>query len=241
MCGAGGAVLGLSGGVDSALVFRLACASGIKVHALIMPEDGVSSDDDTADAISLAEEAGAGYSVIKINRIVEAFDSVFPWGDFEPGRKIPALGNAKARIRMTCNYLAANTSGMLVLGTGNRTEILLGYATKYGDGGVDIQPIGSLYKTQVQSLARIAGVPEGIINKVPTAGLWRGQTDEGELGAAYADMDRVLFSLVEEEKSVEETAAELMLDVSLVSRLYGRVKANEHKRRLPPVIDLFDE
>jgi len=93
----------------------------------------------------------------------------------------------------------------------------------------------------VQSLARIAGVPEGIINKVPTAGLWRGQTDEGELGAAYADMDRVLFSLVEEEKSVEETAAELMLDVSLVSRLYGRVKANEHKRRLPPVIDLFDE
>jgi NAD+ synthase len=239
-CGASGAVLGVSGGIDSALVCKLACGSGIKVHAMIMPEDSVSPEGDVKDAIGLAKECGASYSLIKINKAIDAFNSTFPWNDYDPGRRTLALGNAKARVRMIYNYLAANCGNMIVLGTGNRTEILLGYATKYGDGGVDMQPIGALYKTQVRQVASFLGVPQKIIDKAPTAGLWKGQTDEGELGASYADMDRILFSLVEKRKSVRETAKQLQADESLVKRLNERMISNEHKRALPPVVRLFD-
>lgn len=238
--GASGAVIGLSGGVDSSLVFRLACGSGIKVHAMIMPEGSMSPGGDVRDAISLADEANADYSLIDIGRAVDVFDSSFPWITWDKSRHRPALGNVKARVRMVYNYLAANCGDMIVLGTGNRTEILLGYATKYGDGGVDLQPIGSLYKSQVRQLAAYVGVPRKIIDKVPTAGLWAGQTDEGELGASYADMDRVLFSLVEEKKGVRQTACELGLDESLVGGLNGRMLKNAHKRCVPPVPGLFD-
>jgi len=239
-CGASGAVLGLSGGIDSALVCKLACGSGIKVHAMIMPEDSISAEGDVADAINLAEECGASCSVIKINNAIDALDSSFPWRDYDPNKRTPALGNAKARVRMIYNYMAANCGNMLVLGTGNRTEILLGYATKYGDAGVDIQPIGALYKTQVRQMASIAGVPQKIIDKVPTAGLWMGQTDEGELGAKYEVMDRILFSLVEENRSVSETAESVCADESLVMRLRERMIKNGHKRALPPIVKLFD-
>ena len=239
-CQASGAILGLSGGIDSALVCKLACGSGIKVHAMIMPEDSVSMQGDVQDAIALAKECGASYSVIKINNAIEAFDSSFPWKDYEPGKRTLALGNAKARVRMIYNYMAANCGNRLVLGTGNRTEILLGYATKYGDGGVDIQPIGALYKTQVRMMASLAGVPQRIIDKVPTAGLWIGQTDEGELGAKYEVMDRILFSLVEENRSVPETAKQVSEDEALVMRLRDRMIRNEHKRALPQVVRLFD-
>lgn len=239
-CGATGAVLGLSGGIDSALVCKLACAGGVKVHAMIMPEDSVSYEGDVRDAIDLAKDCGASYSVIKINKAIDAFNSSFPWNDYDSTKRTLALGNAKARVRMIYNYLAANCGDRLVLGTGNRTEILLGYATKYGDGGVDMQPIGALYKTQVRQMAAYVGVPQKIIDKAPTAGLWMGQTDEGELGASYADMDRILFSLVEEKRSVPETARILAADESLVTRLRDRMIRNEHKRALPPVVGLFD-
>jgi len=239
-CGASGAILGLSGGIDSALVCKLACGSGIKVHAMIMPEDSVSMQGDVQDAIALAKDCGASYSVIKINKAIEAFDSTFPWPDYDSGKRTLALGNAKARVRMIYNYMAANCGNRIVLGTGNRTEILLGYATKYGDGGVDIQPIGALYKTQVRQMASLAGVPQRIIDKAPTAGLWTGQTDEGELGAKYEDMDRILFSLVEENRSVPETAKRVSADEALVMRLWDRMIRNEHKRALPPVVRLFD-
>ncbi|MFZ2456533.1 MAG: NAD+ synthase [Candidatus Altiarchaeia archaeon] len=238
--GASGAVLGLSGGIDSALVCKLACGSGIKVHALIMPEDSISSERDVLDAVDLAKDCGVSYSMIKINKAVNAFDSSFPWGDYEPSRRTPALGNAKARVRMTYNYLAANCGNLLVLGTGNRTEILLGYATKYGDAGVDMQPIGALYKTQVRQMAACVGVPQRIIDKAPTAGLWTGQTDEGELGAKYEDMDRVLFFLAEENRSVSDTAKQAAVDEALVVRLRERMIRNEHKRALPQVVGLFD-
>lgn len=237
-CGASGAVIGLSGGVDSSLVFRLACGSGIKVHAMIMPEDSTLASEDVNDAIGLAKEAKVRYSLIGIERAVEAFDSSFPWGTWDLSRRRLALGNAKARVRMVYNYLAANCGDMIVLGTGNRTEILLGYATKYGDGGVDMQPIGALYKSQVRQLAAYAGVPQKIIDKVPTAGLWKGQTDEGELGASYAEMDTVLFALVEEKKSIEEAAEIVCGNIGLVKKLNERMQRNEHKRCMPRVVDL---
>jgi NAD+ synthase len=238
--GACGAVLGLSGGIDSALVCKLACGSGIKVHAMIMPDDQITTEEDVQDAIDLAKDCGASYSVIKINNVIDAFDSSFPWKEYDPVKRIPALGNAKARVRMIYNYIAANCGNMLVLGTGNRTEILLGYATKYGDGGVDIQPIGALYKTQVRQMASLAGVPQRIIDKVPTAGLWTGQTDEGELGAKYEVMDRILFSLVEEKRSISETARHVCADESLVMRLQERMVRNGHKRAPAPIVGLFD-
>jgi NAD+ synthase len=239
-CGASGAVLGLSGGIDSALVCKLAASSGIKVHAMIMPEDSISAERDVEDATALAKETCASYSVIRINKAIDAFGSSFPWGDYDPSRRTLALGNAKARVRMIYNYMAANCGNYIVLGTGNRTEILLGYATKYGDGGVDMQPIGALYKTQVRQMASLVGVPQKIIDKVPTAGLWKGQTDEGELGASYDVMDRVLFSLAEENRSVPETAKQTGEQESLVRRLQERMTRNAHKRALPPVVGLFD-
>ncbi len=237
---ASGAVIGLSGGVDSSLVFRLACGSGIKLHAMIMPEYSMKAGDDVSDAICLAKDADVGYSLIEIGRAVAAFDSSFPWEVWDSSRRRLALGNVKARVRMVYNYMAANCGDMVVLGTGNRTEILLGYATKYGDGGVDMQPIGALYKSQVRQLASYVGVPKKIVDKVPTAGLWKGQTDEGELGASYADMDRILFSLIEEKKSVGQAAGELSVDESLVRRLADRMTKNMHKRCLPPVVGLSD-
>ena len=234
-----GVVLGLSGGVDSALVFKLAVDAGVDVRVLIMPEEGVSSEDDIKDAVGLAKSAGVKYSIIKLNPIISAVEKTFPWKDFPDENKRCAFGNSKARVRMIMNYLAANCGRRIVLGTGNRTEILLGYATKYGDGGVDIQPIGDLFKTQVRQLASYMGVPEKIVNKVPTAGLWVGQTDEGEIGASYDDMDRIYFSLVAEGLSADETARKVGVKKALVEKLIHRMESNRHKGAAPEVVKLF--
>lgn len=207
---------------------------------MIMPEEGISSPGDVADAIALAEGMQASYSLIKVNKAIDALDSSFPWKDFDIKKRLLTLGNAKARLRMIYNYMAANCGELIVLGTGNRTEILLGYATKHGDAGVDIQPIGALYKTQVRQLASFVGVPRAVIDKAPTAGLWKGQTDEGELGASYDVMDRVLFCLVEEGRSIKETSGLVEADETLVAALAERIRRNEHKRCPPPVVHLFD-
>jgi len=240
-CSCRGVVLGISGGVDSAVVLKLAHGAGVNVHALIMPEEGMTRERDVEDATSMARDLGIKYSVIKINPVLAALEKAFPWSDFPAEKKRLSLGNAKARIRMVLNYLAANLDARLVLGTGNRTEILLGYATKYGDCGVDMQPIGELYKTQVLQMAEYVGVPGRIIGKVPTAGLWKGQTDEGELGASYREMDMILHFLVDRKMTAVRTAKELSADEKLVKRLSMRIAANVHKRRAPPVTKLFDQ
>jgi len=236
-----GVVLGLSGGIDSALVLSLACRAEVDVHAMILPEESVSFECDVSDSKALAESLGVGYSVVRINRVLEAIEKDFPWNDFSNERKRVSLGNAKARLRMVYNYLAANLDQRLVLGTGNKTEILLGYATKYGDGGVDMLPIGDLYKTQVRQLAAYIRVPEDIIKKVPTAGLWKGQTDEGEIGVSYDVMDEVLFQLVDMGLTVQEAVKKTDKDPSIVKMLYDRMQANSHKRSTPPITWLFDQ
>jgi NAD+ synthase len=235
-----GVVLGLSGGVDSALVLKLAVDSGVDVLALIMPEEGITSQGDVDDAVSLAKSAGVKYSIIKLNPVISAIEKTFPWKDYPDENKRCAFGNSKARVRMIMNYLAANCGRRIVLGTGNRTEILLGYSTKYGDGGVDIQPIGGLFKTHVRQLAAHMSVPEKIVNKVPTAGLWVGQTDEGEVGASYDDMDKIYFSLVVEGLSVDKTAKNVGVDKSLVEKLVRRMESNRHKGAAPKNVKLFD-
>jgi NAD+ synthase len=234
-----GCILGLSGGIDSSLVLSLAASSGIDVHALIMPENGVSSEEDVRDAVDLARSLNVSCSTIRINPILDSIDKVFPWEEFRQNEKKTCFGNAKARVRMTLNYLAANMERRIVLGTGNKTEILLGYSTKYGDGGVDIQPVGDLYKSQIRQLARHVGVPERILAKVPSAGLWPGQTDEGEIGASYGDMDRILYFLVDEGLSIKETSKRMGATPAEVEKIRLMMKRNSHKREMPKVTKLF--
>jgi len=226
MCGANGVVLGLSGGVDSTTVAFLCVRSlgNDKVMGLIMPEEGVTKKEDVEDAIQVSEKLGINYKIIEIGDIVREFTE-----KLGKGSKI-AVANLKPRIRMIVNYYFANNLNRLVVGTGNKSELMIGYFTKYGDGGVDFLPIGDLYKTEVFELARYLGVPEKIINKKPSAGLWVGQTDEGEIGMSYVELDNLLKAIERGEKREGE-------DFKRVERM---VKESQHKRKMPPVASVRD-
>ena len=229
--GAKGAVLGLSGGIDSSTVAHLAVeALGAKhVHGLVMP--GVVSDDDNmSDAEWVAQDLGIPHDVVPIDGVVEAITSAYP--DASDDRV--AVGNARARTRAVLSYLVANHEDRLVLGTGNRSEALVGYYTKYGDGAVDCHPIGNCYKVQVRQLARDLGVPQDVVEKPPTAGLWEGQTDEAELGISYDVLDPILALCVDGPLSPEATARELDVDVETVEDVLERYHASSHKRSVPP-------
>lgn len=223
-----GVVLGLSGGIDSSLTLKLA-ADVVDVHALILPDEGITAKQDIKDAENLAKEFGVDYSIIPINNVFNSIKKTFPWKNFNSERLKISEANLKPRIRMIFNYLVANLDNRIVLGTSNKTEILLGYMTKYGDGAADIEPIGSLYKTQVIRLAHHIGLSSRIIKKTPTAGLWKGQTDESELGARYEDIDKILFCLVDKKFSINETAKKLKVNLNLVKNIYERMMKNQHK------------
>ena len=186
-----GVVVGISGGVDSALVATLCCrALGTsQVRGIFMPSD-VTPPVDATDVSILSDHLGMRVETIPIGKIIDQYRSL-------PGFiETPYLmGNLMARTRMTVLYYAANRDSSLVCGTSNRTEFLLGYCTKHGDNAADIQPIIHLLKTEVWALARFLGVPETIVNRAPSAGLWHGQTDEGELGLSYTDIDRAIRNL----------------------------------------------
>ncbi len=234
--GAKGGVVALSGGIDSSLVLKLAkIALGDNVLALIMPEKGISPEQDIRDAMNLVKKLNVRHRVIDINEAVRWFRSVFPDGDFPEWAQRLALANVKPRIRMIINYIHANLENKIVIGTSNKTELLLGYGTKYGDLAADIYPIGDLYKTQVWQLAEFLDIPTEIIQKAPSAGLWRGQTDEEELGHTYREIDSVLYALVEMELSVREAAEFLGISEDAVNDIYQRVIRNEHKRKIPTI------
>ncbi len=225
--GAEGVVLGLSGGVDSALVAML-CKLAIGedgVKALIMPTDD-SDPQDRDMALRFAEEIGIEYEILDISPAVDALKSMLKAED----RK--ALGNIKARVRMIVLFHAAATEGRLVMGTGNKSELLTGYFTKFGDGGSDFAPIGDLYKTQVWELSRKLGVPDYITERKPSAGLWSGQTDEDELGMDYGTLDRILHG-IEMLKTCEEISKETGLPLEQVRKVDGMVKQSVHKRKMP--------
>ena len=228
--GGAGLVIGLSGGVDSAVVARLAvdALGAPKVTGVLLPDRSYPPHllDETR---SFAATLGIDTETHPIDPVEGALRAEFPGID-DP----VAWGNAKARLRMIALYTVARARGQLVAGTGNKSEILLGYFTKYGDGGVDLLPIGDLYKTEVWQLAEGLGIPAAIRERAPTAGLWEGQTDEAELGMPYASLDRILRGF-EELRTAPEIAAVTGLPLEQVERIERRVQANRHKRRAPPI------
>ncbi|MCO8242955.1 MULTISPECIES: NAD+ synthase [unclassified Haladaptatus] len=229
--GTDSAVLGLSGGIDSTLTAYLAVeALGTEnVHGLVMP-GAVSREDNMSDAEWVASDLEITYDVFEINPIVDTFLDAYSEAEGDH----MAVGNARARTRAVMNYLVANHEGSVVLGTGNRTEALVGYFTKYGDGAVDCHPIGNLYKQQVRQLAVHVGVPERLAEKEATAGLWAGQTDEEELGIDYDTLDAILALHVDGPLSASATARQVdgasADDVRRIDEMY---RLSEHKRAVP--------
>jgi NAD+ synthase len=229
--GFGRALLGLSGGIDSALVAYLVvdAIGAADVLAVLMPYR-TSSPDSRADAEEVVRRLGCASEVADISAVVDAW--------FEtPGRTdATALrrGNFMARARMAVLYDRSVTWDGLVVGTGNKTETLIGYTTLWGDSASAFNPIGDLYKSQVRQLALEVGVPEAIIRKAPSADLWPGQTDEGEVGFSYAEVDRILFRLVDRRLSIDEVASE-GFERALVERIDRMVAGSEFKRQVPPI------
>lgn len=227
-----GAVVALSGGIDSALVATLA-SRAVDVYGLLLPDRSTTARSDMRDARSLAKSLGIDWELIEIGDVVEAAYAARPKRG--PAECRLAYANVKPRVRMLLNYFAANLDGRIVLGTGNKSELLMGYFTKYGDGGVDVLPIGDLYKTRVRQMSRRVGVPAAILRKAPSAGLWSGQTDEGEMGISYRQLDNLLYGAFDLGLSCEEIEKRTGVDPATLARILERVRDSEHKRSPPPV------
>jgi NAD+ synthase len=219
--GLSGAVVGLSGGIDSAVVSGL-CARAVgpeNVLGVAMPAH--SSPEDVEHARQVAEIWGIQYREVDLSGIYDAFIEILT-----PGSQL-ADANIKPRLRMITLYHFANTLDRMVIGTGNRSELEVGYYTKYGDGGVDLLPIAGLLKVQVRELAREIGVPEEIIARPPSAGLWEGQTDEDELGITYEQLDGALRAI-----DAGDTSA---IEPRVLERVTALNRGTEHKRKLAPI------
>jgi NAD+ synthase len=227
--GRGGLVVGLSGGIDSAVAAALAVeALGTgRVRGFMLPH-ATSSPASVADAQAVAACLDLSLERIDITPMADAFLAGVP-ADERVRR-----GNVMARCRMIVLYDRSAVHDALVLGTGNRTEGLLGYTTLYGDNACGLNPLGQLYKTEVRLLAADLGLPEAVRTKVPSADLWAGQSDEDELGVTYAEVDHLLHHLVDEGLG-ERQLASLGFAPALVARIAARVRAMAFKRRLPPV------
>jgi NAD+ synthase len=223
-------VVGLSGGVDSSLAAYLAAeALGPQnVWAIQMPYR-TSSPESAAHGRLVVEALGIQHCTVDISSMIDAYFGAFP--DADQVRR----GNKMARERMTILYDHSARLGALVLGTSNKTELLLGYGTQYGDMASAINPLGDLYKSQVWQLARHVKVPDVIIQKQPSADLWAGQTDEAELGFTYEEVDRLLYLLVDERYEVADLIGEAGLDERFVRAVYRRVQMSQYKRRLPVI------
>ncbi len=230
-----GVVVNLSGGIDSSTTAALAveAVGADNVYGLCLPTLA-STDANMRDAHTVATELEIAHDTVELQPVLDLFEDKFA-PELSTNGDRHAIGNVAARLRMACAYYVANTTNSLVVGTGNRTEQLLGYFTKHGDSGVDLHPLGDCYKTDVRRLARTLGIPAEIIEKPPTAGLWAGQTDETELGASYQVLDPVCHQLIDTRHSVTEVAELLHLDPSTVRQYADRNDRTTHKRTLPTV------
>ena len=228
------AVLGLSGGIDSSVTAFLGARalSPANIMALIMPY-GQSFSRDVADAQEVARQLGLNSQIIDISPMIDAYFQQYP----TENRILK--GNKMARERMAILYDFSARHQALILGTSNKTELLLGYGTIHGDMASAINPLGDLYKTQIRQLARHLGVPEKIIAKTPTAGLWPGQTDEDELGLTYDEIDQILFRLVDQ-RQPRQAIINQGYPAAKVDRIISLIKKSEFKRK-PPLIPKLSE
>jgi NAD+ synthase len=230
--GFGKLVLGLSGGIDSALVAYLSAeAIGPEQLLCVLMPYRTSSDASRGDAEEVVRQLGCASELVDISPMVDGYFASDP--DATPLRR----GNFMARQRMAVLYDRSVTWGGLVVGTGNKTESLIGYTTLFGDSACAFNPIGDLYKSQVRQVAADIGVPEAIIRKAPSADLWPGQTDETEAGFSYPVLDRLLFWRIDKRRSVEELEA-LGFDRAMIDRVDRMVAGSEFKRQVPPIAKL---
>jgi NAD+ synthase len=215
-----GIVVGLSGGVDSAAVAVLSKkALGQNVLGLILSCKSSSQDENLA--LKVAKKFDIKTERVVLDDVFDKLVGVFPEADNM------AKANLKPRLRMCILYYFANTLDYLVAGTGNKSELVVGYFTKHGDGGVDILPLGGLLKTEVRDLAKALGIPDEIVNRAPSAGLWHGQTDEGEMGITYDELDKVIKALEEDRvKGIDENS---------LLKVEKMMKGSEHKRAKVPI------
>ena len=221
------AVLGLSGGIDSALVaYLLRDALGKEnVLAIMMPYKS-SNPDSLNHAKLVVEDLGINSKTIEITDMIDAY--------FKNEKEATSLrmGNKMARERMSILFDYSSKENALVVGTSNKTEIYLGYSTQFGDAACALNPIGDLYKTNIWDLSRYLKIPNELIEKKPSADLWEGQTDEQEMGLTYKEADQVMYRLLEENKTIEEILAE-GFDKDLVDNIVRRMNRSEYKRRMP--------
>jgi NAD+ synthase len=231
--GLDGYVVGLSGGIDSALSASLATAAvgSDRVYGLIMPYR-TSVDSSKADALNLATSLEIDHRIVDISPMIDAY-----YERIQPDMRIRA-GNKMARERMAILFDLAHQMNRLVLGTGNRTEFCLGYTTLFGDAACSVNPIGELYKSEVRLLARELGVPEAILTKPPSADLWVDQTDEGEIGVTYDEIDAILRLIIDSQVTSRSALEKAGIKRINVDRVVSLINRNSFKRFLPPVAGL---
>lgn len=226
MRGSNGVVFGLSGGIDSAAIATL-CAKFIKEKslALIMPNSNITPKSETEDAIKIADSHSMEYKLIDIGFIHKEYSKYLESNPL-------AFANLGARIRANMLYYYANARNCLVLGSSDRSEFLIGYFTKFGDGASDLLPIVSLYKTQIRELAKNIGILPEIISKPSGPHLWEGHIAETELGLTYDEIDSILYCAIDKNLSIEETAKITEMSISKVDKIYSMHEKSKHKRTM---------